>query len=301
VDLSGSGDEAAGGKLYDCVDTRRQGTVPPEKLERYLNGNRRVIQRLAGPLFRAGDFYARLSTFLARFDPLISRAEFVCFYLEFQDKPQEQPENSAEAGLKELFCLFDADGSGYVGERELGDVMRALGLPAGQRDVEGIMSHVDKSGTLINAMLTLIIAILTLINAILTLINAILGDGQMSFEEFKLAMEKSQAEAKRAEGRHLSGSGSRSPPGPALPKRRGSKAPELSDQELFELSEAFDTFDIDGNGSITLDEMRLAMRNFGIRASARQVRQLVEELDLNGDERISFEEFVAGVSPYVAP
>ena len=68
---------------------------------------------------------------------------------------------------------------------------------------------------------------------------------------------------------------------------------------MFELSEAFDTFDIDGNGAVTVDEMRLAMNQLGIPASARQVRQIVQELDLNHDGKVSFE-FVAGVSPYLS-
>ena len=112
----------------------------------------------------------------------------------------------------------------------------------------------------------------------------------MSFREFKEAMQRSQREL----GRSTSSSQSRSPP-----TRKGS--PKLSDTHMYELSEAFDTFDIDGNGCITVDEMHLAMRDMGIAVTSRQVRQIVSELDLDGDSAISFDEFVNAVAPHLSP
>jgi len=262
-----TGVESAGAKLFDTADTHSKGALPPANLKRYLLANRAVIERLAGPHFNAPEFFAELSQFDGQ--EKMTKGMFVEYYAA-NHVPEDAIEveieaDPMEAGLRELFDLFDMDGSGYVGAEEMGDVMRALGLPAEQVDVEQIMSQVDKS-----------------------------GDGQMSFVEFKLAMQRSQQQVLREEDQQLFSSGRRAMREKIVPPRR-----VLTDEQMYELSEAFDAFDIDGNGSITVDEMRLAMQNLGISASARQVRQIVSELDIDGDDCVSFDEFVTGVSPYM--
>jgi len=259
-------DMNAGRKLFETADNQGRGSLNPVHMARYLHSNRAVIERLAGSNFRSDAFYNAIPA-LPVTDGVVTKEAFVAFYSQFSIKPKgsspsiDSKEDPMESGLRELFDLFDVDGTGYVGASEMADVMQALGLPSGPNDVAAIMSHVDTS-----------------------------GDGRMSFREFKEAMQRSQREL----GRSTSSSQSRSPP-----TRKGS--PKLSDTHMYELSEAFDTFDIDGNGCITVDEMHLAMRDMGIAVTSRQVRQIVSELDLDGDSAISFDEFVNAVAPHLSP
>ncbi|XP_016895716.2 calcium-binding protein 5 isoform X4 [Cynoglossus semilaevis] len=66
---------------------------------------------------------------------------------------------------------------------------------------------------------------------------------------------------------------------------------------LKELKEAFKEFDIDGDGSITSDELRHAMvKLLGEHTSKREIDAVVREADNNGDGTVDFEEFVKMMS-----
>jgi Ca2+-binding EF-hand superfamily protein len=67
------------------------------------------------------------------------------------------------------------------------------------------------------------------------------------------------------------------------------------------LAETFAQYDSDGNGSITSDEFKMAVLDFGIAGiSGGQLDQLVAMFDHDGDGKISydeFQEFVKGEKP----
>ncbi|KAM8723528.1 calcium-binding protein 5b [Acanthopagrus latus] len=66
---------------------------------------------------------------------------------------------------------------------------------------------------------------------------------------------------------------------------------------LKELKEAFREFDIDGDGSITSDELRNAMiKLLGEQTSQNEIEAVVKEADNNGDGTVDFEEFVRMMS-----
>ncbi|XP_073350933.1 calcium-binding protein 5b isoform X1 [Pagrus major] len=66
---------------------------------------------------------------------------------------------------------------------------------------------------------------------------------------------------------------------------------------LKELKEAFREFDIDGDGSITSDELRHAMiKLLGEQTSQNEIDAVVKEADNNGDGTVDFEEFVKMMS-----
>ena len=48
-------------------------------------------------------------------------------------------------------------------------------------------------------------------------------------------------------------------------------------------------FDIDGNGYIDANELRLTMNNLGENLSEDDVRAMIREADINGDGRIDYE------------
>ncbi|XP_051905389.1 calcium-binding protein 5-like [Hippocampus zosterae] len=66
---------------------------------------------------------------------------------------------------------------------------------------------------------------------------------------------------------------------------------------LKELKDAFREFDVDGDGSITSDELKHAMlKLLGEQASNKEVEAMVREVDNNGDGTVDFEEFVQMMS-----
>jgi calmodulin len=65
----------------------------------------------------------------------------------------------AEQNLKDVFDIFDADGSGFIDRKEMGSLMKKLAQSLSEEEITAIMEEVD-----------------------------IDGDGEVSFEEFKNLM-----------------------------------------------------------------------------------------------------------------
>ncbi|XP_033826740.1 calcium-binding protein 5b [Periophthalmus magnuspinnatus] len=66
---------------------------------------------------------------------------------------------------------------------------------------------------------------------------------------------------------------------------------------LKELKDAFKEFDIDGDGSITIDELKHAMMKLlGEHTNRKEIEAVVREADNNGDGTVDFEEFVRMMS-----
>ncbi|KAG9264444.1 calcium-binding protein 5b [Astyanax mexicanus] len=66
---------------------------------------------------------------------------------------------------------------------------------------------------------------------------------------------------------------------------------------LKELKEAFKEFDMDGDGNITIDELRHAMQKLlGESTNRKEIEAVVKEADNNGDGTVDFEEFVKMMS-----
>uniref|UniRef100_A0A8C9R522 Calcium binding protein 5b n=1 Tax=Scleropages formosus TaxID=113540 RepID=A0A8C9R522_SCLFO len=66
---------------------------------------------------------------------------------------------------------------------------------------------------------------------------------------------------------------------------------------LKELKDAFKEFDMDGDGAITTEELRLAMNKLlGEQMSRREIDDVVREVDNNKDGTVDFEEFVKMMS-----
>ncbi|KAI8894306.1 hypothetical protein BC833DRAFT_512282, partial [Globomyces pollinis-pini] len=53
----------------------------------------------------------------------------------------------------------------------------------------------------------------------------------------------------------------------------------------------FSTFDIDGSGTISEEELLIAMESLGMKLSTKQIRFMIRELDINGDGDVSIDEF----------
>jgi Ca2+-binding EF-hand superfamily protein len=67
---------------------------------------------------------------------------------------------------------------------------------------------------------------------------------------------------------------------------------EKDDNAEEEMLEAFKVFDIDGNGSITSDELRQIFLNLGEKLTDEEIDDMIKVADVDGDGEINYQEFV---------
>lgn len=67
--------------------------------------------------------------------------------------------------------------------------------------------------------------------------------------------------------------------------------PVLTEEEISEFKEAFQLFDEDGDGNITIDELRKVMYGLGQRPSEAELKAMIDEVDEDGGGEIDLGEF----------
>eukprot|EP00090_Calanus_glacialis_P014995 TRINITY_DN23888_c0_g1_i1.p1 TRINITY_DN23888_c0_g1~~TRINITY_DN23888_c0_g1_i1.p1 ORF type:complete len:165 (-),score=69.29 TRINITY_DN23888_c0_g1_i1:89-583(-) len=67
---------------------------------------------------------------------------------------------------------------------------------------------------------------------------------------------------------------------------------EFSEQQVEEFKEAFSEFDIDGDGTITTQELGTVMRRLGERPTDKELKDMVAEVDEDKSGTIEFDEFL---------
>ncbi|KAH9317809.1 hypothetical protein KI387_019578, partial [Taxus chinensis] len=69
---------------------------------------------------------------------------------------------------------------------------------------------------------------------------------------------------------------------------------------LQDLKNAFKMFDMDGNGSISANELHNVLRKLGESCSLDECRHMIGGVDADGDGQVSFDEFFAMMSKTIA-
>ncbi|MFX0071873.1 MAG: EF-hand domain-containing protein [Candidatus Hermodarchaeota archaeon] len=131
--------------------------------------------------------------------------------------------------IREVFKMFDKDGSLSIEISELGNIYRALGRKFKDDELKEMVYEVDLN-----------------------------KDGHISFHEF-LNLYKKKV---------------------------------LFNTYEEKLRQAFEICDKDDSGYITLDELKRIMSEVGENLNEKQIRLMLKEADLDGDNRINFEEFI---------
>lgn len=70
-------------------------------------------------------------------------------------------------------------------------------------------------------------------------------------------------------------------------------ARSLPNQELQGIKEMFKAIDEDGSGTITVDELREGLRKKGAELAWKEVEKIMDRIDINGNQKIDYEEFIA--------
>jgi calmodulin len=69
-------------------------------------------------------------------------------------------------------------------------------------------------------------------------------------------------------------------------------AEKLTEQQIAEFKEAFNLFDKDGDGAISVKELGTVMRALGNNPTESELQDIINELDQNQDNTIDFPEFM---------
>ncbi|AEC09928.1 Calmodulin-like protein 12 [Arabidopsis thaliana] len=101
------------------------------------------------------------------------------------------------------------------------------------------------------------------------------GDGTIDFPEFLYLMAKNQGHDQAP--RHT---------------KKTMVDYQLTDDQILEFREAFRVFDKNGDGYITVNELRTTMRSLGETQTKAELQDMINEADADGDGTISFSEFV---------
>merc|ERR1719420_176291 len=72
----------------------------------------------------------------------------------------------------------------------------------------------------------------------------------------------------------------------------GKKKTELDEKEKQEIKEAFDLFDVSGDGNIDCKELTVAMKALGCEPKPGEIEKMIGEVDDDGSGEIGFPEFL---------
>ncbi|CAI5704136.1 unnamed protein product [Peronospora effusa] len=85
--------------------------------------------------------------------------------------------------------------------------------------------------------------------------------------------------------------------GKAIDTVQKNKKLTLRDEQKQEIREAFDLFDTNGNGTIDVKELKVAMRALGLDPQKKEIQTLITELQRDGRNTMEFNEFVDLMTP----
>ena len=67
---------------------------------------------------------------------------------------------------------------------------------------------------------------------------------------------------------------------------------ELDQEERDEWKTIFNLFDVDGDGSITCQELGVVLRSMGQNPSDKELKEMIKDMDEDGSGTVDYEEFV---------
>ena len=189
----------------------------------------------------------------------------------------------AVAELKEQFDVFDADGSGEIDARELGQLIKNLGLIRTKKQIHEMILKVDEDDS-----------------------------GEISFEEFcemlgvKIAKPEDKVDLEigydepygtvmfsQVELRFFYKEGDIDDLiiiAAANAQQRAAEKAAEQQMEMFQ--QTFNEFDKDGSGEIDASELMLMIKHIGLERTEEQCYRMVMEVDDDASGEIGFEEFV---------
>jgi len=192
---------------------------------------------------------------------------------QFEQEEEMLPEEGlTDMEILEVFNLFDVDNSGFIDASELEDAMEALGM-----------------GNVTDEEVDRIIA------------NCGHGD-RISFNDFAKVFSTGPVGQEQKQGPVPTPRQDAAPLKPAMSKaerrrQAAGQAPDLTEDQRWQLQEAFEVFDLDGAGYINAAELGDAMEALGIEATTQMVDGLLASAGKGLADVIELPMFVSMVGP----
>lgn len=127
--------------LFDSIDNEGTGSINAQQLQHAL--------QMVGIKPRGEELAKMFAEVDADGSGLIEWPEFLFLMSKFGESQSLESQFSSErlAEMREVFSLFDKDNSGTLDVKELGMVMRSIGLHAHENDIRAMINEVDADGS----------------------------------------------------------------------------------------------------------------------------------------------------------
>ena len=217
---------------------------------------------------------------------LLTAAQQVAAKFEGQimEEMARRQQEGEEGDLASIFESFDTDEDGTLSRKELIIGLRDFGIRMSKTDTQELMSLLDAD-----------------------------DDGTIEWKEFvevikeahkqaklvkqaELARQKAEAARHKASALHKKKAKGRSAAQKVAAKFEGQIMAEMArrkqEGEESDLASIFESFDLDGDGTLSRKELMIGLREFGISMSKTDAQELMSLLDADEDGTIEWEEFV---------
>ncbi|CAI9100843.1 OLC1v1038028C1 [Oldenlandia corymbosa var. corymbosa] len=160
--------------------------------------------------------------------------------------------------LRSVFSTFDKNNDGFITKQELKDSLKNIGIVMSESDVAEMIKRVDSN-----------------------------GDGLIDLDEFCQSFDSLLSRGGEEEG-------SDEKQGKMDGNNNINNNDDGDDEDGDEdLKEAFDVFDGDKDGVITVEELGLVLSSLGFKQGNKveDCKEMIRKVDMDGDGMVNFDEF----------
>ncbi|XP_061172583.1 calmodulin-like [Saccostrea echinata] len=262
-------------KLYQQVfrrfDKDKNGTISVENLEK--------VMKALGQDIAHDDIKSMIQEYDRSANGFISYLDF----MEIMVKRGDQTEIITEEELTEVFSVFDMDGCGTITAHDLREAMAALGNGITEQEAEELIQKADKDEDgLVN---------ITEFRAAFEMLDTS-GTGKVAISQLPDIIRKIDPTARRSDINNMA----------KLLNKDGEfgfhdfvnaltlrmRQADIED----ELQRAFRIFDKDGDGYITVRELRHLMTNLGEKYTEEEVNEMIQIADFNQKGKVDFQDYI---------
>ncbi|KAI9274919.1 hypothetical protein EDC94DRAFT_591492, partial [Helicostylum pulchrum] len=176
------------------------------------------------------------------------------------EKPNPKVSDEELKSLREAFNLYDKDKNGAINLQEFAEIVKSLEIVTDEKKIQSLVKEVDSN-----------------------------QDGHIDFNEFVNAMTSllgstQQDNSLRKWSTYPIGGDD---------KKEKTYTRRMSKHESDELRLCFEKFDKNGDGQISVNELKEVMERLGEKLSENELNEMINDADTNKDGFIDFDEFKA--------